>query len=143
MNLRWFCYSAQTEGQTYQNSFGFIFSRLALSIGYVSITGVLCDPLRPDATPSMRKKCVLDIITVPLLGLAITLSAPHYIYGLIGAGLVLGIIPRMVLKAGALEKASEPRLTARQIEFTKKKSSSNPIPAKPAAPVRWSSGCAP
>jgi len=176
-----------------QNSLGFIFFLLALSIGYVSVTGILRDAVRPDATPDIRCKCVLGIVTLPLLGIAITLSAPHYIYGLVGAGLVLaflftlnsvtqgmsvlsteptaigilylmtyrsriggnttsqiealigrfgyqltvdhvgyltggivagivlGIIPRMILKARALEKASQPRRNARQIEIRKKK----------------------
>ncbi len=175
------------------NSIGFIFFLAALSIAYVQITGVLENALRPDATPEARKKCVMSIVTLPILGVVITLSAPHYAYGLAGAGLllgfvltlnrvthgisalsteptaifilylvsmrsrisgnkvseiealiarfgyqltadhvgylscgiaggiVLGIVPRMVLKARALRKAARPRMTARQIEIHNRK----------------------
>ena len=175
------------------NNFGFIFFLTALSIAYVQITGVLKTAMRHDATSEDRRKCVMGVVTLPLLGAVVTLSAPHYGYGLAGAGLalgflltlnrvthgisalsteptaifilyivsmrsrvggnqaaeiealiarfgyqltadhvgylscgiaagiLLGIAPRMVLKARALEKAEKPRLNARQVHIRKRK----------------------
>ena len=74
------------------NSLGFIFFLSALSVGFTAISGVMKRGTAADATPEDLRKLILSIITLPLLGVALSLTYPHYHIGLVGAGVVLGLV---------------------------------------------------
>ena len=74
------------------NSFGLIIFLTALSIGYVGITGLAQKALSVDATPAIIGKCLMSLVTLPALGIVVTVSYPYYAYGLLGAGIVLGFV---------------------------------------------------
>lgn len=75
-----------------QNSFGLIFFLVVLSICYVGLTGQVRPLMEGDSTPDQQRKFWLSLFTLPLLGIAVSLSYPHYTAGLAGAGLILGFM---------------------------------------------------
>lgn len=174
------------------NTLGFIAFLTALSIGYVTMFGVTKRAMAADATADDRRKLVLSVVTLPVLGIVLTFFHPYYKAGLlfsgfvlafvmtlnrvthgiaalttepmalgilsvvyqrasfggtrakieqslagfgypltaddmgfltmgVAAGVVIGFIPRMLLKSRQLQKAAQPRLNARQIQLAKEK----------------------
>lgn len=74
------------------NSLGFIFFLFALSLGFVAVTGIAKQGMAADATPDEKRNLMQSLVTLPALGIVLTLSYPHYTIGLVGAGLVLGFV---------------------------------------------------
>ena len=84
------------------NSLGFIFFLFALSVGFAAINGTMRRATVADATFADQRKLFLSIFTLPLLGLALTLTYPHYHIGLVGAGAILGLVMTLQSVAAGL-----------------------------------------
>lgn len=74
------------------NSAGFIFFLACLSVTYVWMTGMVQRATAHDAAPGAKQKLFTSLITLPALGVAVSLSYPNYEVGLAGAGLLLGFV---------------------------------------------------
>lgn len=74
------------------NGLGLIFFLAVMSVGYGVLTGQLKPVLTGDATREETQKLLTSMASLPLLGVVVVVSAPHYSIGLAIAGLGLGFL---------------------------------------------------
>ncbi len=74
------------------NGLGLIFFLAVMSLGYGVMTGQLKPVIAGDATREETQKLLTSMASLPLLGVVVIVSAPHYSIGLAIAGFGLGFL---------------------------------------------------